>query len=84
VQKIGGIDYFTIQFIRNKEAVNRGFRFIVEESNNLTFDGAEAVFLATESISATHERVTYRSSAPIKDASACFFKVQVQQPSEGF
>jgi hypothetical protein len=56
----------------------------VEESNNLTFDGAEAVFLATESISATHERVTYRSSAPIKDASACFFKVQVQQPSEGF
>ena len=84
VQKIGGIDYFTIQFIRNKEAVNRGFRFIVEESNNLTFDGAEAVFLATESISATHERVTYRSSAPIKDASACFFKVQVQQPSDGF
>jgi hypothetical protein len=83
-QKIGGVDYFTIQFIRNKEAVNRGFRFIVEESNNLTFDGAEAVFLATESISATHERVTYRSSAPIKDASACFFKVQVQQPSEGF
>jgi hypothetical protein len=84
LQEVGGVDYFTIEFIRSKEAVNRGFIYIVEESNNLTFDGDEAVFVATESISATHERVTYRSSAPIKDAPACFFKVRVQQPSDGF
>ena len=84
LQEVGGVDYFTIEFIRSKEAVNRGFIYIVEESNNLTFDGDEAVFVATESISATHERVTYRSSAPIQGAPACFFKVRVQQPSDGF
>lgn len=78
---IDGKPYYQFEFLRTKEAVARGYVFDVEESANLSFDGSQAVFVGTESISSEVERVFYRCSDPISDAPMCFFRLTVEEPA---
>ena len=75
-----GEEYFQFEFVRTKEAVILGYRFIVEESDNMVFDGSTAVFVRTEVIDSNSERVFYRGSKPIERVGNCFFRLKVEEP----
>ncbi len=81
IVEIDGKEYFQFEFIRRKEAVVRGYEFIVEESPNLNFDGTQAVHLHNESIDSELERVFYRCSKPMDEVGKCFFRLVVNEPT---
>lgn len=80
-KEINGKTYFTISFVRNTEAVTRGYNFYVEESSNLSFDGSQAVFQSSEYLGDGLERVTYRCSNDMSESPNCFFRIRVEPPS---
>ncbi|MGB0413415.1 MAG: PPC domain-containing protein [Coraliomargarita sp.] len=81
IVKEGDDHYYQYEFLRNKEAVARGYVFTVEETDNMVFDGTEAVFVGTESVSVDTERVFYRCSKPISEQDKCFFRLTVKEPT---
>ena len=81
IAEIEGEEYYQLEFLRNKNAKARGYRFIVEETEDLVFDGSEAIFVRTEDVSTAVERVVYRSSRPITEQERCFFRLTVQEPT---
>lgn len=80
ITEIEGEEYFQFEYLRTKEAVARGFQFIVEESGNMVFDGLTAVFVGTEDVDSDIERVFYRCSGPMDEVSQCFFRLKVLEP----
>ncbi len=78
--EIEGEEYFQFEYLRTKEAVARGFQFIVEESGNMVFDGSTAVFVGTEDVDSDIERVFYRCSGPMDEVNQCFFRLKVLEP----
>jgi hypothetical protein len=80
IVEIEGRDYFQFEFLRTKEAVARGFQFIVEETPNMVFDGSEAEFVGTESVDSDIERVFYRCSRSMDEQDQCFFRLSVEGP----
>jgi hypothetical protein len=72
--------YYQFEFLRRKEAVAHGYKFIVEETPNMVFDGTEAVLVGTESVSADVERVFYRCSKSMDEQDQCFFRLKVEEP----
>ena len=81
IVEVGEDHYYQYEFLRNKEAVARGYVFTVEETDNMVFDGTEAEFVRTESVSVDTERVFYRSSKPISEQDKCFFRLTVKEPT---
>ncbi len=75
--------YYFVEYVRTKEAAIRGYQFIVEESYNLSFDGTAAKYVGTVDISADVEKVVYRSTLPVDEASSCFFRLEVEEPAKG-
>ena len=75
--------YYFVEYVRTKEAAIRGYQFIVEESYNLSFDGDAATYVGTVDISADVEKVVYRSTLPVDEASSCFFRLEVDAPAKG-
>ena len=75
--------YYFVEYVRTKEAAIRGYQFIVEESYNLSFDGDAATYVGTVDISADVEKVVYRSTLPVDEASSCFFRLEVVAPAKG-
>jgi hypothetical protein len=71
--------YFQFEYLRMKEAVARGYKFIVEESTDMTFNGTGADFVRTESVDSDIERVIYRSTLPVADRDRCFFRLKVKE-----
>ena len=80
IVEIEGEEYFQFEYLRTKEAVARGFQFIVEESGNMVFDGSTAVFVGTEDVDSDIERVFYRCSGPMDEVNQCFFRLSVEEP----
>lgn len=80
IVEIGDKHYYQFEFLRNKEAVVRGYEFIVEETANMVFDGSEATYVGTESVSADVERVMYRCSKSMDEQDQCFFRLKVEEP----
>lgn len=74
-----GERYFQFEYLRMKEAVVRGYKFIVEESTDMTFNGTGADFVRTESVDSDIERVIYRSTLPVADRDRCFFRLKVKE-----
>lgn len=82
-QSIGEIDgknYYQFEFLRRKEAVAAGYTFRVQETDNLIFDGSEAVYVDTLSVDDDFERVIYRCSESLDVQDKCFFRLQVEEP----
>lgn len=85
IQTIGGKDYYTIEYVRNKEAVARGYSYKVLESAVMDFSGeSEAVYVSTEQLPNNMEKLLYRCSLPISEATKCFFKLVVDEPASGY
>ena len=80
ITEIAGKNYFQFEFLRRKEAVVLGYEFIVEESSNMAFNGATAVFVGAENVDSEIERVFYRGSLPMDEQSQCFFRLVVNEP----
>ena len=78
--EIAGKNYFQFEFLRRKEAVVLGYEFIVEESSNMAFNGATAVFVGTEDVDSEIERVFYRGSLSMDEQDQCFFRLVVEEP----
>jgi len=84
-QEIDGKIYFTISFIRKAEADVAGYRFFVEESHDLNFDGSHlAVEDAVVPLDNGLERVTFRSSREISEIPNCFFRIRVEPPAKSY
>lgn len=84
-KEIEGETYFTISFVRNAEAVARGYRFFVDESHDLNFDGSHlAVEDAVVPLDDGLERVTFRSSKEISEIPNCFFRIRVEPPEKSY
>ncbi|WP_158279739.1 hypothetical protein [Coraliomargarita sinensis] len=83
-QEIDGKTYFTISYIRNAEAVTRGYQFFVEECGQLSFNGDMAVLQEIEPLENGLERVTYRSSRDMEEAPHCFFRIRVEAPEKAY
>ncbi|MGC6455518.1 MAG: hypothetical protein ACON46_03190 [Coraliomargaritaceae bacterium] len=62
-----------------KEAAVRGYEFIVEESTDMTFNGARAVYVRAESVDSEIERIIYRSTQPVANRDCCFFRLRVKE-----
>jgi hypothetical protein len=75
--------YYFVEYVRTKEAAIRGYRFTVEESYNLSFDGTAARYVGTVDISENVEKVVYRSTLPVDEADSCFFRLEVEEPAKG-
>ena len=80
IVEIEGKSYYQFEFLRRKEAVAYDYNFIVEETPDLVFDGTQAVFVGTESVSADVERVMYRCSKSMDEQDQCFFRLSVEEP----
>lgn len=78
-ETFSGERYFQFEYLRTKEAVVRGYEFIVEESTDMTFDGSSAVHVRTESVDQDIERVIYRSTRPVAERDRCFFRLKVEE-----
>ncbi len=80
---VGDDSYYFVEYVRTKEAAIRGYQFTVEESYDLSFDGTAATYVGTVDISEDVEKVVYRSTLPVGEASSCFFRLEVEAPAKG-
>lgn len=80
VVEVGGVDYYQFSYLRHKDAKSMGYVFLVEESEDLVFEGTEPVFVGVEDVDETIERVTFQSTDPVSDREKCFFRLSVQPP----
>jgi hypothetical protein len=80
IVEVGGKNYYQFEFLRRKEAVARGYKFIVEETENLVFDGTEADYVGSEDVTSFVERATYRCSQSMDVQDKCFFRLTVEEP----
>lgn len=80
IKDFEGQDYFHFEYLRSREAVALGYKFTVEETEDLDFDGTEAVHVSTTSVNSQVERVIYRCSQPMSVQDKCFFRLEVEEP----
>jgi len=82
IAEIDGKQYYQFEYIRNRNAKGLGFEFIVQESDDLTFWDAQAVWVANKTVDGNPDlqRVIYRCSKPMDEQDKCFFRLVINEP----
>ena len=84
VGRLGQEDYYFIEYERSKTARLLGYRFAMQESDGLNFDGSEAVLHQIISLGSDREKVICRSTRPMGQNDRCFFRVTVSLPEADY